>query len=450
MACVDRIDLYYVSIPLAASRPGFFAERPYFRPSWIPGFRQSEVRFYLLRLRTDEGLEGAAAMPAMGPERESLGPLLGNYLLGINPLDIGLVNQRIQEFSYLGLRNGWIDAAFWDLIGKMKGQPLWRLLGGHGGHVHPYASTGETHDHRPDLIRDIVRRHRDQGFRGVKLRVKHHELAPMVDFVGAARDAAGPDMALMVDANQGWPVDILDETPRWDLEFATRFARAIEPFNVAWLEEPLNRGNLEGLARLRNSTRTPIAGGEMNSSWRDFLAMLELDSLDVYQPDAVLVGGSYAGGVSVCYWLIRALEARRQADPASARKFSPHTWTTGLGFALALQLVGVLPPEQRSLIEYPLEGPWRPEAWARFVRGGFAPDRDGRIPIPERPGLGVEIDWSVIRRFGRRVYRGTRASVGWHALRDRGWKQTQYLKRKKQEQSERWRQASFELPLPPF
>ncbi|MDO9109674.1 MAG: enolase C-terminal domain-like protein, partial [Desulfatirhabdiaceae bacterium] len=231
------------------------------------------MRFYLLKLVTDQGYEGYAATPGMGAERKGLGSMMGSYLLGINPLDIQLVNQRIQEFSYIGMRNGWIDAAFWDIIGKIKGEPLWKILGGTGGFVYPYMSSGSTHGHDQGKSREISKQAFEGGYKGLKLRVKSLELATMVDFIGAARDAVGDKLDIMVDANQGWPVDLFDETPKWDLEFAMKFAQGIEQYNVKWLEEPLNRGNFEGLAELRKNTNTPIAGGELNSTWRDFKAM---------------------------------------------------------------------------------------------------------------------------------------------------------------------------------
>ena len=449
---IDRIELYYVKIPLEQNKPGFFTQPKYFNPSWIPGFRQSEVRFYLLKLGTDAGYEGVAATVGMGPERSGLGSILGNYLMGLNPLDIRLINQRIQEFSFIGMRNGWIDAAIWDIIGKSRNEPLWKILGGKGGYVKPYMSTGSNHGHHQDKSRDLATWAQDHGFKGIKLRVKGKDLNEMVDYVGAARDIMGPDMQLMVDANQGWPVDLIDETPKWDVDFALKFAQGLEPHNMYWLEEPLNRGNFEGLAHLRNNTTTPIAGGELNSSWRDFKAMLDMGSLDVYQPDAVMAGGTYAGGISNVYWLIREIQKRNQANQDNALniKFCPHTWTTGLGFAVALQLVGVIPEEERSLLEYPLEGHWNPSSWARFIKGGFPQDSEGRIQIPNDPGLGIEIDWDVIRRFGKRIYKGTPATVGLGALRDRGFKQAMYLKGKKEDQFKRSAQAEFAIPEAPF
>ncbi|NQV37406.1 MAG: mandelate racemase/muconate lactonizing enzyme family protein [Candidatus Marinimicrobia bacterium] len=449
---INLIDLYYVKLPLEENKPGFFGNPAYFTPSWIPGFRQSEVRFYLLKLGTDQGVEGYATMPAMGPERKGLGPLMGNYIMGINPMDIQLVNQRIQEFSYIGMRNGWIDAAFWDIIGKVRGEPLWKILGGEGGYVYPYISTGSTHNHDQGKISQISKQFLDSGYKGIKIRVKSDELAPMEDFVGAARSTIGDTMDLMVDANQGWPVDLFDETPKWDLEFASKFAQSIEQYNVKWLEEPLNRGNFEGFAKLRKNTKTPIAGGELNSTWRDFRAMLDMGSLDIYQPDAVMAGGTYAGGISIAYWLIREIQKRNKENQSDSQKlkFCPHTWTTGLGFALALQLVGVLPSKERGLLEYPVEGNWKPEYWSRFIKGGFNPDNEGRIKIPEGPGLGIEIDWDIIQRFGKRIYHGTPKTVAYTTLLDRGFKQTMYLKKKKAVQLKRTAKAQFKIPEPPF
>ncbi len=448
---IDRIELYYIKIPLEDRKPGFFAQPNYFNPSWIPGFRQSEMRCYLLKLGTDEGIEGYSAMPAMGLERKGLGSIMGNYLMGLNPLDLRLMNQRIQEFSYIGMRNSWIDTAIWDIIGKSREKPLWKVLGGSGGCVYPYMSSGATHDHDPVKSRELADHALEQGFRGLKLRTKGTDIQPMLEYVGAARSAAGDELDLMVDANQGWPVDLIDETPKWDLSFATEFACGLEQYDVKWLEEPLNRGNFEGLAELRRNTHTPIAGGELNSSWRDFKTMLDLGSLDIYQPDAVMAGGSYAGGITVVSWLIREIRKRNQReDDAQKLKFCPHTWTTGLGFAVALQLIGVIPQEERGLLEYPLEGHWKPEAWSRFIKGGFPLGDDGRIQIPDGPGLGVEIDWDVVHRFGKRIYKGTPGNVSLGALRDRGLKQALYLKEKKAVQFERSAAADFEPPEPPF
>ena len=449
---IAKVELFRVAIPLSKNKPGFFGDPNYFVPSWVPGFRQADMGFYLLRLVTDNGIEGVAAIPALASERAGLGSLLGTYLLGLNPLDITLVNQRIQEFSYLGMRNGWIDAAFWDIIGKHEKKPLWQLLNGTGGSVRPYLSMGSTHNHDQKVVVDLVKKFKDQGYGGIKLRVKGEDLNEMSDYVGAARNAVGDGVQLMVDSNQGWPVDLIDKTPKWSYEFALRYAKALEEHDVSWLEEPLNRGNFEGLAELRQNTSTPISGGELNSSWRDFKEMLRLGSLDIYQPDAVMAGGTFAGGITLVYHLMQEIKRTNEtiADKRDHIKFCPHTWTTGLGFAIGLQLVGVMPEQERKLLEYPTEGHWKPEYWNRFIKQDFTPKADGTIDIPDRPGLGVDVDWDVIRRFGKRIYSGTKASVGIETLKERGLKMTKYLKAKKAEQ-DNWPQVDkFEIPSYPF
>lgn len=426
---IQKVELFLVSVPLSGRPLGLLARRPAFYPNWIPGFHQQDVKLYLLRLTTDSGLEGVAAVPAMGTERDGLGSLLGSYLIGLNPLDLRLVNQRIEEFNYIGMRNGWIDAACWDIVGKARGQPLWQMLGGTGGVARLYASLGSNHGHDPERVAALVRERREAGFAGVKVRVKSMDLARMVEVVAAARDAAGPALSLMVDANLGWPVEIITPSPRWDEAFAAEFAERIEAYDVAWLEEPLHRCDFAALARLRRRTKTPIAGGEVNSSWHDFLRMLDLESLDIYQPDAVLAGGTVAGGISVVYWLIREIARRNAAaGPERRVRYTPHTWTNGLGFAVNLQLFGVVPAAERGLLELPYDDLWEPKHWAAFVRGRFTRHEPGLLRIPDAPGLGIELDWDVLGRYGKRVYVGTQTSVAARAVRDYGVREALYLR----------------------
>jgi L-alanine-DL-glutamate epimerase-like enolase superfamily enzyme len=104
---VARVELFHVAIPLPAT----------FRPAWIPGMPANENRFTLVRITTDDGVEGYSAGPAIGRERAGLGDLLGPYVLGEDACDIRLVQQRLREISYLGWRNWWIEPAFWDIRG---------------------------------------------------------------------------------------------------------------------------------------------------------------------------------------------------------------------------------------------------------------------------------------------------------------------------------------------
>ena len=129
MTTVARIELFHVAVPLPAT----------FRPSWIPGFPQNENRFTLVRITTDDGIEGYSAGPSMGHERSGLGELVGPYLIGADATDIDLVQQRLREMSYLGWRNWWIEPAFWDILGKLAHKPVYELLGGKSREVSLYA-----------------------------------------------------------------------------------------------------------------------------------------------------------------------------------------------------------------------------------------------------------------------------------------------------------------------
>ena len=111
---ISSIELYHVSVPLEET----------FWPTWIPGYPQTHNRFTLIKLTTDEGIEGYSAGSAMGMEREGLGDLLGGYLMGADPEEIGRVQDLLKQAGILGWRNFWIEPACWDIIGKKPASPF--------------------------------------------------------------------------------------------------------------------------------------------------------------------------------------------------------------------------------------------------------------------------------------------------------------------------------------
>ena len=393
---IDRIELFHVAIPLP---------RPFY-PSWIPGYPQTENRFTLLRVTTDDGVEGLAAGVAFEREREGLGGLLGPYLIGLDPTDIETGRQRIREAGFLGWRNYWLEAAFWDVLGKADGKPVWALLGGtEGGRVPVYASTGEIHP--PERRAEEVLRLRKMGFKTVKIRVHSFDPAEDVAQVKAVRDAVGDSMEIGVDANQGWRVALVDAAPLWTLERASDFAGACADLKVGWLEEPLDMHAYDELAELRRRSSVPIAGGEMNGGWHEFKVMLEKGSLDVYQPDATM-----GGGIS---------DAKRVLD-ACRRKglsFAPHTWTNGLGFLINLHVFAAGPRDHP--LEYPYEPPgWVPEARDGIMREPIVVDDDGTVAVPETPGLGIEIDEKKLARYGEKFFENTSRGIAVKTIREKG------------------------------
>ncbi len=393
---VKKIELYHVSIPL----PGEFY------PSWIPGYPQVYNRFTLLKLTSDEGLVGYSAGIAMENEREGLGSLLGPYLLGQKVEDIHDVRQRLREASYLGWRNNWIEAAFWDLLGKKECKPVYELLGGTGGHIETYCSTGEVRD--PARRKEDVLAAREMGFKSLKLRVHDFDIKKDIEQLKAAREAVGDSMDLGVDANQGWRVAVIGDAPLWDIERATEFAKACEEYNISWLEEPLDMYAFDEMAELRRRTDVLIAGGELTPGWHEHKIMLEKGSLDIYQPDCVFSG------------IDTAVRIMKEANKENL-KFKPHTWTNGIGFAMNLQIAAASP--ERNPLEFPYEPPaWIPEYRDGIMTEPFTIDKEGCVMIPDKPGLGFEIDEKALKHYGKKFYEVNQFRLAVSTIRQRGLK----------------------------
>ncbi len=396
---IQRIDHWRVSIPTPAP----------FYPSWIPGFPQTEVRFVLLRFRTESGYEGWTAAPAMGREHDGLGDLLGPYVLGERADDIPSIRQRIREMGYLGWRVGWLEPAMWDILGKRAGKPVYELLGGaRGGSVGLYASTGEVR-HGAARIAEVEARLRE-GFSAVKLRVHDMALEDDVRQIREVRGAVGEGPILGVDANQGWRVAVIGGAPRWDYGRALAFCTEAAGLHFKWVEEPLAHDAYDDLARLRTAVDVDVTGGELNNQGLpEFRVMLEKGSLDVYQPDAV-----FTGGISGT-WAILEEIARAGA------RYSPHTWTNGVGFAVNLHLFAASKWRDATLLEFPCNPPsWTPASWAGILEEPYQAIR-GRLELPTAPGLGFAIDLAKLRRFGTHVGVCSKARVALRALRDKGF-----------------------------
>jgi L-alanine-DL-glutamate epimerase-like enolase superfamily enzyme len=394
---ITRIDLWYVSIPLG----------DVFLPAWIPGMRQRENRFTLVRLVTADGIKGYSAVQSMGSELAGLGNLLGSYLLGERADDIPGIRQRIREMGYLGWRVGWLEPACWDIIGKAAGKPVYELLGGTPGRVRLYASTGSVRDvaYRIDEVAARV----EEGFDTVKLRVHDATLEQDIAHIRDTRKAVGDEVMLGVDANQGWRVAVLADAPRWDLQRATAFCNAAGEANIAWVEEPLPMDAYDAMVELRANSPVAISGGELNNQGLpEFGVMLEKGCFDIYQPDAV-----FTGGIAATWEIIRQIEA-------AGAQYSPHTWTNGIGFAINLQLFGAYPHRDQKRLEYPYDPPgWMPEGRDGLLLEPWHHQR-GWLTLPTRPGLGFEIDRKALRRYGKHLFTATPARVALRTVLDRG------------------------------
>jgi L-alanine-DL-glutamate epimerase-like enolase superfamily enzyme len=344
---------------------------PPFRAAWDPTPRAT-VEATLVIVRSEDGVAGYASGDAV-PDAD----LLSRLLVGADPFRTEAVREIFETVDFHGGRPWTVEVAIWDLVGRLVGQPLWRLLGGRSERLIAYASTAE-----PVSAEERARRVaalRDRGVRAVKLRFHHADWRRDVEVVEQVRDAVGGDVEIMVDANQGWRM-AGDRSARWDVATATQCARALEPLGVYWLEEPLRTDDVDGYALLRRRTSLRIAAGEMVRGLFEARDLILRGGVDVVQPDVVL-----AGGLGGC---------RRIAALADlcGRAFSPHTWTNGFGLVANLHLAAAV-----STCPY-LEVPFDPPGWTPdrrdWLLGGPTVEiaSDGTIGPPPGPGLGVVPD----------------------------------------------------------
>ena len=342
---------------------------PPFVASWDPRAR-THFDVTIVRVLTDAGLVGVGsgdAMPGFTGHED--------LFVGHDPLAVARHARIIDNLSFHYGRCWPLEVALWDLAGKAAGLPCWKLLGGRQSSLPLYASTGALKpvEAMVETALDI----QSLGFPGMKIRFHRPTVRDDLAVVEAIRAAVGDDLALMVDANQAWRMP-WDAAPPWRLKDALAVARALADLDVYWLEEPLHRADLDGLAALRQAVPIRIAGGEMARELHDLHAMIRAGAVDVLQPDAVLVGG--IGGLA---------EIARAADAAGIG-FTPHTWGNGIGLMANAQLCGGIGVS--GFLEYPYDPPtWTPER-RDFPLTDPIQAVGGYLTLPDAPGLGIALD----------------------------------------------------------
>jgi D-galactarolactone cycloisomerase len=342
---------------------------PPFHAAWDPVPRSSFAAT-LVRVETDEGVTGVGSGDTMDGFAA-----YEHLFLGEDPLRVARHVRALETIAFHAGRYWPLEAALWDLVGKVTGQPVSVLFGGATSALPAYASTGERRPAAERVASAVAIR--EAGFRAMKLRVERHRLADGLETVRAVRDAVGDGLELMVDLNAAWRMPG-DTSAGLDVVAARRFADGLAELGILWLEEPLDGADLRGLASLRAGGRVWIAGGEMTRTLPELLAAMDADAFDVYQPDVVLAVGM--------------LRARTIAELALARNrsFTPHTWTNGIGLLANLHVaagVGGGP-----YLEYPYDPPgWTPGRRDFMLAEPLLIDRDGMLRVPAAPGLGIEL-----------------------------------------------------------
>ena len=273
-----------------------------------------------------------------------------------------------------------VDIALWDLKGKHYGVPIYRLMGGPlRSQVDAYA-TGTYRKETGDpfvYIVDEVAGYAAEGFKGIKLKIGF-DAEEDAALVAAVREAIGPDLPLMLDANHGY--DVIE---------AIRFGRQIETHDVRWFEEPVPPEDLDGYREIKAALSIPLAGGECEYTRYGFREVLTRRAIDIVQPDTCA-----AGGLSEC---------KKIADMANAFgvRYLPHVWGTAIGLAAALQLLAVLPrtPPARRPLEPILEFDRSEHPFRQAIVTTPIEHERGVVQIPDGPGLGIEIDRAALERF---------------------------------------------------
>ncbi len=342
----------------------------------------------LVKVTTDDGLvgwgEGAAASLIDG--------LLAPLLIGQDPMDRAGLWERMFHALYngnnaVGLAGSALsalDIALWDLAGKATGLPVCALLGGKVRDKVAVYATGlyYTEGEFPDRLLDEARGYVAAGFKGMKTKVGGLSIAEDVARVRALRDAIGPDIHLMVDANEAY-----------NATTAIRLGQQLADLDLVWFEEPVNAQDLDAYLEVKAALPMAIAGGENLRTRYEFKPYLTRRAYDIVQPDIM-----HCGGIT---------EMQRICAMANACgiQVNPHVWGSPVMIAATLHLAATLPPcpparnAQPYMQEPVMEFDRTPSAIRQELCAVPFDQEDSFVRVPTGPGLGIEVDEGVVERL---------------------------------------------------
>ena len=351
---------------------------------WSAEIRPEDSIHAIIAVHTDAGIVGHGSVFTDGRLVQAGLQVLEPLFRGENALEPERVSEKLHQNTFWMGRGGTlthtisgIDIALWDILGKVTGQPVGRLLGGtYRTRAQPYCSLLME---EPAQMHEVVADFRSRGFRAFKIgwgpfgRRDDSKLDEAI--VRAAREAAGPQAKLMVDPGASdalWPQG---------LKWAMRTAEMLKDYDIGWFEEPLRPDAIDDYCHLRRVSPVPIAGGEVLTRRQSFIPWLTRGAFDIVQPDVTKVGG-----------LSEQRRIARMADDFGV-KFVGHGWNTAVGVAADLQMAAASP--LTDLVEFIggsayLDG---------IVAEPFALDDEGYLTIPDRPGLGLQLDRDKLARY---------------------------------------------------
>jgi D-galactarolactone cycloisomerase len=377
---ITSIEVFVVKAPL---------ETPFaFSQGWV-----HQRAATLVRITTETGIQGWGEAFTQGLEPPEIAAAAVSYALAPLLLDKNALSPSVLwQLMYNQTRDhgrkgsvmsaiSAIDIALWDICGKHYQAPVHALLGGaFRESVQPYATgfyrlKGQGESAR---LAEEALGHRAAGFQAMKIKLGfgvRDDIAVMKSIVEAIDD---PSIELMIDTNHAYG--------RND---AIRLGHALSDYSLRWYEEPVVPEDIQGYAEVRAALDMPIAGGENEHSAYGFNALFRADALDVAQPDIGSCGGFTAA---------REILAMAQANGVMV---NPHVWGTAIAQAASLQYIATIPKTHHSLfaaepvLEYDVSShPFRldliAEPWSM---------QDGRVAIPNKPGLGIEINMDTIEQY---------------------------------------------------
>jgi L-alanine-DL-glutamate epimerase-like enolase superfamily enzyme len=320
----------------------------------------------VLQLRTDEGLTG---LSYLGMNRDALTKTvvesMAESVLGEEALDIERLNKRLLGRGGLGgITNraaGAIDVALWDIKGKALGQPLWRLLGGYSNKVKAYAGWRLWWQYDLESLARNAADHAKNGFTHMKYRIGGmNTLDAAVERTKVMRDAVGPDVELIVDANGSWSVGQ-----------AISYGREMGKHKLFWFEDPTTYLDYDGATMIGRALDSPVCVGESFTNPGQFVTQLEQRGVNYYMID-LNVGG-------LTPWMKCA-----HLCEAYNRPVASHLTPEVLCHAVAAIPNGLI-------VEF--------LPWATPLFQGAPEPKDGVIELSERPGLGMELDMDALSRY---------------------------------------------------
>ena len=359
------------------------------RPHWVSHFIVPKANEILVRVQTDEGVEGIGIATSYTPIEAAIHAVktgIADQIVGADPLAPEVLYQKLFALTWQRLSNEkkWtreaiirisaaVDIALWDIVGKAAKLPLYRLFGGYRNAVPCYVTCAYYRDGKtlPEL-KDEMHMLKDQGHTGFKAKAGGLPLAEDMARLELVREVIGDRCDLMVDVNRGW-----------DLATAIEGARLMEPLNPRWLEEPVRwADDRRELKLLAQKTRIPLSAGESELTSYGCRALLEEQAIQILQFDCTMMGGFTEGRK------LSALCEFHHVQVAPHHDCFIHAHIVGATPAGAI-VESFTDPERDPLQAELFEDP------PRIAKGV--------LTLKEAPGLGLTLSEKALKKFGERI-----------------------------------------------